>query len=162
YQSWIGWWRRSAFAPGDHQLQGNDILAAQHFDDDLIARPLAADLAPHLFRVADLLALKLGDHIILFETRFLGRRSVRALCDAAVLALAIELQAEIWTTRPSTSPWPTAPDLRFGQSVPGLSIGIHGNMEVRRDWVADAAVNANDSALHVEQGSARIAAHECA
>src|SRR5580765_5336690 len=63
-----------------------------------------------------------------------------------------------------TKPWPwlsfIAPAFPFGEPVPGVAKCLDRHVKVFRRGIADAAVDADHLAAHVEQRSARIAAVE--
>src|SRR5439155_14541239 len=71
--------------------------------------------------------------------------------DAQVAVVGIDLPATAEAA---------APDFRLGEPVPGVAVGVHGDVDVGRDRSADAAVDADQLALHVEERAAGVAADQ--
>src|SRR5947207_15867651 len=55
-----------------------------------------------------------------------------------------------------------APVFSFGQAVPTGNVGACRHVKIFVNRIADATVNTNDAAEHVEQRATRVAADQCA
>src|SRR5205823_6658823 len=80
--------------------------------------------------------------------------------DASILPVGVTLDAQVRGISHGLEAEAASPDLRLDEAVPGIAVGVDGNVDVGRDRPADAAVNADDAAFQVEQRAARVAAHQ--
>src|SRR5262245_8083728 len=137
-----------------HDLDRHGLVTAADLDADLVARLLLPEERANVIEAGDLLAVHLEEYVVGLQAGFFRRRAGHDLGNLAFLAVGIGLDAEVGSVGAA------APDLARRQPIEGLAVGVHRHVDVGGDRVADAAMDADDLAGHVEEWAARVAADQ--
>src|SRR5262245_13640598 len=135
-----------------HDLDRLGLLPAADLDADLVARFLLPKERANVLEAGDPLAVHLEEYVVGLQTGLFGWRTAHHLGNLAFRAVGIGLDAKVGGVGPAT------PDFPRRQPIEGLAVGIDRHVDVGGDRVADAAMDADDLAGHVEEWAARVAA----
>src|SRR6266545_4992828 len=131
-------------------LYGHFLVVTFDLEDQLFARFGLSHALPERVKAFYLLTVHLRHNVADFQV-CLERRT--AFFDPLQLAAVRMIDAPGADKGARARP-PTAPVLALHQSVPGSPIGSNGDVKISSSRIADAAMDANDAAMHVEQRSA--------
>src|SRR5262249_12184934 len=124
-------------------------------EGDLLTGFAARDFGPQFVERLDPLAVDSGDDVVHLDAGLVRGRARVDLGHLALLGLLVGLQPQARDQGRAA-----VPHLPLSQVFPGVVVGVHGDVYVAGDGRLDPAVDADDAALHVEQGAARVAADQ--
>ena len=135
------------------------LFAAADVEDDCVAGVLRFLEFHEGIGAGDLLAVELEDQVVNLQPRLFGWRFRADRLHLANFRILGHRRTEVRVAE-AAAKIVAAPDFGLREPVETLAVGIDRDMDVGRDRPADTAVDADDSAAHIEQRPARIAADE--
>src|SRR5579884_1194192 len=138
----------------NNYLQFEYFLAAADADGHFIARLVFSYQRQQIFQVLDRLLAESNNHVVRFQPGLFRRRIFIDLGDAALRIILVQTNADIGAA------FASAPHFALGQPVPGGAISVYRDVKVHGHVFANAAVDADDLAVQIEERPAGVAADQ--